>query len=130
MYTHGTFVWNELATTDIHKAKEFYTNALGWEVEQFPVPEGEYLVVKVGDKYIAGVTPIQRGPVAGATEPYWFPYIEVEDIDARIANAVASGASVVRPAFDMPNVGRIAILRDPTGAAMGWMTSVKAAVPA
>ena len=44
------------------------------------------------------------------------------DIDARIAKAVKAGAQVMKPAFDIPGVGRIAILLEPGGAAIGWMT--------
>jgi len=130
MYTHGTFVWNELATSDVEKAKAFYSKSLGWVFEPFPIPEGEYWVAKVGDKYVAGVTTLDLGPLDGATAPYWFPYIEVDDIDARIADATTRGAAVLRPAVDVPNVGRVAVLRDASGASVGWMTSVKAAVPA
>jgi predicted enzyme related to lactoylglutathione lyase len=130
MYTHGTFAWNELATPNVEAAKQFYSNALGWVFEQFPIPHGEYWVAKVDDKYVAGVTTLELGPIEGAKEAYWFPYIEVTDIDRRIADATKRGGSVLRPAVDMPNVGRVAILRDAAGASVGWMTSVKAAVPA
>lgn len=130
MYTHGTFVWNELSTPDVEKAKQFYSSTLGWVFEQFPMPVGEYWVAKVDDKYVGGVTTLEVGPIQGAKEPYWFPYIEVSDIDTRIAEAAKRGATVLRPAVDVPNVGRIAVLRDTAGASVGWMTSVKAAVPA
>jgi len=30
-----------------------------------------------------------------------------------------------RPIFDIPNVGRIAILKEPGGAGVGWMTPPK-----
>ena len=36
--------------------------------------------------------------------------------------AVKAGAKVMKPAFDIPNVGRIAILLEPGGAGIGWMT--------
>jgi hypothetical protein len=49
-------------------------------------------------------------------------YIAVDDIDARLAKAEANGATVLRPAFDVPGIGRIAILQDPSGGAIGWMT--------
>jgi uncharacterized protein len=41
------------------------------------------------------------------------------------ATAVELGATVIRPAEDVPNVGRVAVLRDPIGAAIGRMTSLK-----
>ena len=58
-------------------------------------------------------------------ESYWFSFIEVDDIDARISAARAQGAVVLRVPADVPNVGRVAVLRDSTGAAIGWMTSLK-----
>ena len=44
------------------------------------------------------------------------------DVDARVAKAVKAGAKLMRPIFDVPNVGRIAILTEPGGAGIGWMT--------
>jgi len=32
----------------------------------------------------------------------------------------------MRPLFDIPGIGRIAILREPGGAGVGWMTPVTA----
>ena len=46
----------------------------------------------------------------------------VDDVDARVAKAVKAGAKLMRPIFDVPNVGRIAILTEPGGAGIGWMT--------
>jgi hypothetical protein len=130
MNTHGNFTWNELSTDDIQKAKDFYSKTIGWVIEEFPMPKGQYWVAKQGDKYVAGITPLAQGPLENAKSAYWFPYLEVDDIDKRIAAATKRGATVLRPAFDVPNVGRIAILRDAGGATVGWMTSVPAPVPA
>ncbi|HEX8826501.1 MAG TPA: hypothetical protein VF778_00145, partial [Xanthobacteraceae bacterium] len=52
----------------------------------------------------------------------WMSYIAVDDVDARVKKAVAAGATVMKPAFDVPEVGRIVILREPGGAGIGWMT--------
>lgn len=130
MHTHGTFSWNELSTNDIQKAKDFYSKTVGWTIEEFPMPQGQYFVAKQGDKYVAGITTLEQGPLDGAKSAYWFPYLEVDNIDSRIATATKRGATVLRPAFDVPNVGRIAILRDAAGATIGWMTSAPAPVPA
>ena len=42
-----------------------------------------------------------------------------------IASALVAenGGKVLRPAFNIPNVGRVAIITDATGAAVGVMTS-------
>ena len=52
---------------------------------------------------------------------------EGEKLDAaffrkRVAQAVQQGGKIIRPPFDVEGVGRIAIVADPTGAMMGWMT--------
>lgn len=73
---------------------------------------------------VGGLGGLEIGSTPGTTS-YWFSFIEVEDLDIRIAKAVELGATVIRPAEDVPNVGRVAVLRDPTGAAIGWMTSLK-----
>ena len=51
-------------------------------------------------------------------------YLAVDDVDQRVAKATAAGAKLMRPIFDVPNVGRIAILMEPGGAGVGWMTPV------
>ena len=35
-----------------------------------------------------------------------------------------AGAKLVMPIFDVPDVGRIAMLLEPGGAGVGWMTPV------
>lgn len=122
---HGTFAWNELTSTDVEQAKSFYEATLGWSFEEFPIPEGRYWVATVESKYVAGLGGLEVGAIPDAKSSYWFSFIEVDDVDTRLASAVAHGAAVIRQAVDVPNVGRVAVLRDPTGAPLGWMTSVK-----
>ena len=59
-------------------------------------------------------------PDAGPSN--WFTYIAVDDVDARAKTAVAAGAELMMPLFGVPAVGRIGLLKDPTGAIAGWMT--------
>lgn len=119
---HATFTWNELASTDVRAALSFYSETLGWTFEPFPMPEGEYWVAKLGDRYVAGLGGMETGAIPDATASYWFGIIAVDDVDARVAAARERGATIVREPVDVPQVGRVAILRDPTGAAIGWMT--------
>jgi uncharacterized protein len=49
-------------------------------------------------------------------------YLAVDDVDKRVKKAVKAGAKLMRPIFDVPGIGRIAILTEPGGAAIGWMT--------
>ena len=121
---HGQFCWNELMTRNVEQAKKFYGDTIGWSFEGMPMPNGTYWIAKVGDKPVGGVFDIS-GPEFGPVPESWMAYIEVDDVDARVAKAVKAGAKVMKPAFDIPNVGRIAVLMEPGGAGIGWMTSVK-----
>jgi uncharacterized protein len=51
-------------------------------------------------------------------------FLAVDDVDVRVAKAARSGAKLVMPIFDVPGVGRIAMLMEPSGAGIGWMTPV------
>ncbi|RYJ04940.1 MAG: hypothetical protein EON52_14155 [Actinomycetales bacterium] len=49
------------------------------------------------------------------TPPHWNVYFNVTSTDETVATAVELGGTVVAPAFDVPTVGRLAVLADPTG---------------
>jgi hypothetical protein len=57
------------------------------------------------------------------TRPHWFDYVEVDNVDKRAAACASAGGAILRPPFDIPNVGRIAIVQDSSGAPLGLMTS-------
>jgi len=119
---HGKFYWNELMARDVAKAKKFYADTLGWSFDAMPMSGGgTYWVAKIGDVPVGGIFDIGGPDYAGVPEG-WMPYIAVDDVDARAKKAVAAGARIMKPAFDVPNVGRIVILREPGGAGIGWMT--------
>ncbi len=122
MADHGTFYWNELMTRDAEKAKAFYAATLGWTFEAMPMPQGgTYWIAKAGDAPVGGIFTMDNGQIESVPE-HWFAYIAVDDVDARASKVAAAGGKIRRPAFDVPGVGRIVILEDTNGAAMGWMT--------
>jgi hypothetical protein len=51
--------------------------------------------------------------------PHWQPYVAVDDPDATTAKSVELGASTLLEPMDVPEVGRVAVLRDPQGATFG-----------
>jgi predicted enzyme related to lactoylglutathione lyase len=121
-WTHGKFYWNELMTRDAERAKKFYADTLGWTYDAMPMGGGAtYWLAKSGDEMVGGIFDIGAPEFAGVPES-WMAYIAVDDVDARVAKAVKAGAKVMKPAFDVPGVGRIVILMEPGGAGVGWMT--------
>jgi hypothetical protein len=123
-WSHGTFYWNELMTRDAEKAKKFYAGTLGWSFEAMPMADGTYWVAKSGSGMVGGIFTLSSPQFDGVPES-WMAYIAVDDVDARVKKAQASGATLMRPIFDIPGVGRIAILKEPGGAGIGWMTPPK-----
>jgi uncharacterized protein len=120
--SHGTFHWNELMARDVAAAKKFYTDTIGWSFDGMPMPGGDtYWIAKIGDQPVGGIFDIS-GPDYKGMPDGWMPYIAVDNVDARVKKAVAAGARVMKPAFDIPGVGRIVILMEPGGAGVGWIT--------
>jgi uncharacterized protein len=119
-WTHGHFYWNEFLARDVERTKKFYGETIGWSFEAMPMPQGgTYWVAKQDGMPVAGMFVMD---LSEHVPEHWFAYIAVDDVDKRVQLAVAAGAKLMRPIFDVPNVGRIAILTEPGGAGIGWMT--------
>ena len=74
-------------------------------------------------KPVAGIFPTNRPEYKNVPEA-WMSYLAVDDVDARVKKALAAGAKLMKPIFDIPDVGRLAILTEPGGAGVGWITPV------
>ena len=77
----------------------------------------------MGGKPVAGFFPLE-GSQFDCVPESWMSFLAVDDVDVRVAKAVRAGAKLVMPIFDVPDVGRIAMLMEPGGAGIGWMTPV------
>lgn len=121
--THGTIHWTELNTTDVDAAKAYYAKVCSWEFDSMPMEEGgEYHVAKVGEQIVAGIFDLAAIPEMKDMDAHWLTYIAVDDVDAMARETESMGGKVHRAPWDVPDVGRVAILTDPTGAGFGAMT--------
>ncbi|MEM7009059.1 MAG: VOC family protein [Thermodesulfobacteriota bacterium] len=112
---HGTLVWNELATNDTEKAKEFYTELFGWTYDEMDMGGGmTYTAFKNGDWPAAGMMAI--GQDMGDMPPTWSVYFAVNDCDSSTEEATNLGGQTIVPPTDIPEVGRFSFLQDPQGA--------------
>jgi predicted enzyme related to lactoylglutathione lyase len=110
----GSFCWNELVTTNVPAAKKFYTGLLGWKTK--PFGKGmEYTLLLKGKDMVAG---LMKCPMPGCPAQ-WIGYIVVTDVAATVKKATKLGGKVAVKPFNVPDVGRIAVLVDPQGAAFG-----------
>jgi uncharacterized protein len=121
--THGAFSWSELLTTDPAAATAFYGKLFGWATETMDMGStGPYHVVRVGDTSIGGITGMP--PQAGPMPPNWGCYVTVEAVDKTAELCVELGGKVLMGPFDIPTVGRMAVLQDPQGAVINVITYV------
>ena len=111
----GSFCWNELGTHDTQKAGEFYSELFGWPRETNQFGPIEYTMFSGADRPAGGMFKIT--PEMGPMPPHWLVYFAVDDCDASVQKATELGAAVMKPADDIPEIGRFAILTDPQGAA-------------
>jgi len=105
------FVWHDLMTTDVEGAKKFYGAVVGWT---FQPPMDGYHVGQVGDAGVIGI--MDTPPHVKGMPPFWSGYVYTPDVDAAAAQAKKLGGEVKREPWDVPNMLRLAVLADPTGA--------------
>jgi len=111
----GHWVWNELHTTDVAKALRFYEKVVGYSHRSMDMgPGGTYTILSRDGVDRGGVT----GHLEPGAPPHWLPYVAVDDADATIARARKSGGKIPFGPDDIPGVGRIGVLQDPTGAVL------------
>jgi predicted enzyme related to lactoylglutathione lyase len=115
----GRFCWIELMTTDVAAAKSFYGEVLGWRYQDSPMPGGEtYTTAQRGTDAVAGIYRLGEELMRHKIPPHWDSYVAVEDCDGAAARVGELGGKVVRSPFDIMDVGRMAVLEDPTGASL------------
>jgi predicted enzyme related to lactoylglutathione lyase len=111
----NALVWNELNTRDPDAAKAFYGSVFGWEFEERQFQTGPYISIKNGDGSAGGVLDM-RGRVPDEVPSHWLAYFAVDDADETVEKAREGGGEVPFGPEDMPEVGRIAVLKDAWGA--------------
>jgi uncharacterized protein len=109
-----SLTWNELITPDVDKVKDFYSGLFGWTANQMQMADGPpYTMWQLGENGIGGAMP----PPMEGMPTFWGVYFAVADTDETVAKAKAQGANVLAEPMDLPDVGRMAALVDPQGAA-------------
>lgn len=113
---HGSFIWYELLSPDVDGSKAFYDSVVGWNVEgKSNFPNGYRMIGRSDGKFAGGMLPLTDEMSGHGAQSGWLGYIGVDDVEATVAATSEDGAHAVMPAFDIPNVGRVALLADPQG---------------
>src|SRR3989338_11562320 len=109
------FIWNELVTSDQKSSGEFFSQLFGWTCKE--VDAGAFgiytLFQRNGHDVAVMMNPTPDTPGNGS---FWHSYIAVEDIELCAKRAPALLGSVIVPPRDIPDVGKVCVVADPTGA--------------
>jgi predicted enzyme related to lactoylglutathione lyase len=115
----GTFCWLDLGARDAQAARRFYTSLFGWEANdnQYGPAEGDvYTMYRLNGNDVAASYPMDPNQNSAGFPSAWLCYVAVENADASAARARELGATLMAEPFDVMDVGRMALVQDPTGA--------------
>jgi predicted enzyme related to lactoylglutathione lyase len=116
-HSAGSFCWIELATTDQNAAKGFYSSLFGWSAQDSPIGPSEfYTIFKLEGRDAAAGYTLRQDQRAQGVPPNWMIYITVDSADQAATKTKQLGGTVVMPPFDVMDLGRMAVIQDPTEA--------------
>ena len=112
----GTPIWYELLTNDAAASTAFYGEVIGWKVQPpRPGDERGYRMIDTASSHIGGMMQLTEQMRSNGAKPTWLFYVGVDDVDATVKKVEAAGGTILMKAFDIPNVGRLAMIADPQG---------------
>lgn len=115
----GGVTWTELWSKDLAADLAWLKSALGITSSEMEMPTGTYhLLESDGVQINAGAmqSTMDEAPAM------WLTWIHVANVDETLERANNNGGGTIMPGMDVPNVGRLAVIRDSTGAVLGVMT--------
>lgn len=116
----GQWIWSSLLANNPDTDAAFYQSVLGYEV--FPltsVDDRQHLLLASDDSARASINTLPEGLMH--RHPHWLDFVRVNDAGALAIQAVRLGGRVlVEPQADRHG-GMVAVVADPSGAAIGLM---------
>ncbi len=106
----GTMGWNELWTRNADQAKAFYPAVFGYTLDEASMPG--YTIWMLDGQMVGGCMTIPED-MPPRVPAHWAVYWVVDDVDADVTRLTDLGGMVVRPPFDVPGVGRMAMVHGP-----------------
>jgi uncharacterized protein len=108
----GTLGWTELLTHDLESATRFYTELVGWTHHDTRFGTMDYRIFSLGDKEVCGMK-------LGTKPSEWMVHFAVDDCDAIYQKVIALGGKGIEAPFDLEEIGRCAVVADPSGGTFG-----------
>jgi uncharacterized protein len=112
----GAPIWCDLMTSDPERSRAFYGGLFGWGHIDPGSDFGGYFNFTSNDKMVGGGMINQ--PESGMPD-MWSVYLKSNDIKATEAATAAHGGTVLFPAMDVMDLGKMLVTMDPSGAGIG-----------
>lgn len=112
----GAPCWIDVFTSDPDKIRAFYRDLFGWTSEETGDEYGGYINFRKDGVLVAGC---MRNDGQSGTPDVWSVYLATDDAKAATDAAAANGGQVLLPAMDVGELGTMAMVSDPGGAAIG-----------
>lgn len=114
----GDWIWIQLLSRDGHKAAEFYRAVGGYAIVANAETNrlSDYVLTSEGYARATVRTIRTDDP---KVRPTWLPFVRVKDVNETVAKAKQLGGKVLIEANPDLFGGKVAVLADPTGAAVG-----------
>jgi uncharacterized protein len=120
----------EIPADDEGRAREFYREVFGWQLQE--MPELDYTIVMTTPIDQRTQLPTEPGAINGglmkrsADTPSPVLTVDVDSIDVAMKGIEAHGGSVVKGRTEIPGMGAFAYFKDPEGNVMGLWETVPA----
>jgi uncharacterized protein len=120
MPKNGEFCWTEIATDNAEACRTFYAEVFGWQFKKSDATGAEMEYLEFGtnaQRQFGGLFQMKPEWYGGEMpKPHSNIYMAVDDVDSVASLAFELGGTIVSPPADVPNVGRLCQIKDPTGA--------------
>jgi uncharacterized protein len=120
----------EIPADDEGRAREFYREVFGWQLQE--MPELDYTIVMTTPIDQRTQLPTEPGAINGGLmkrstdTPSPVLTVDVDSIDVAMKEIEAHGGSVVKGRTEIPGMGAFAYFKDPEGNVMGLWETVPA----
>lgn len=112
----GAPCWVDLTTSDTGRSREFYSQLFGWTADEPNEQFGGYFNFSKDGARVGGcMGAMESTPVSDV----WSVYLATDDARKTVEAAGGNGAQVHVPPMDVGDLGTMAVLSDPSGAAIG-----------
>jgi predicted enzyme related to lactoylglutathione lyase len=112
----GAPCWVDLMSSDTDRSREFYGQLFGWAAEEPAEEFGGYFNFTKNGVRVAGCMTNQPG---SGLPDVWSIYLATDDAAKALDATTANGGQVHVPAMQVGDLGTMALVGDPAGAAIG-----------